>query len=227
MDSRGNRQSATASTVSSRCESAHRHRKLESLALVSHVCGELDVPVALPGTASAVEPRMRVGDQAFDQGLERVKALGPARRRTRERTRSCDQIGMQDAVGGQRAGILAGTRCVLTPISSATATAWSPAAPPKAIMANSRGSKPFSNNDKRIAAPRLELVTASNPSAAASTERSSGFADLGRIAARAASLSSRIPPPRKLSPLSLPSTRFASVTVGSRPAAAIARGARA
>ena len=60
------------------------------------------------------------------------------------------------------------------PSSSATASACSPAAPPNAIIANSRGSSPFSNRDSRMAAPSVAFVTARSPSAAASSSRPSG-----------------------------------------------------
>ena len=204
------------------CVPRRRHGQLEGLALVAHVGGELDLPVARPArrrrrAAPALPASRLVGHRRQRRQVRRARPRAPA---------SAPGRAPDWSAGCRRPTACWRSRGNTTrrmPSSSATATACRPAAPPNAIITKSRGSRPFSNSDRRIAAPRLALVTASRPSAAASTARAERAGDVcRRWPARAAAASSRMPPPRKPSPSSRPSTRLASVTVGSRAAAAVA-----
>ena len=85
-------------------QEAHRHRELEGLPLVVHVGSELDVTVARRDRVG-VEPCPRLGDEVFEQRLDRAKVLGLGVENARA-DEIMDQIRMQNAVGRQRAGIL-------------------------------------------------------------------------------------------------------------------------
>ena len=100
--------------------------------------------------------------------------------------------------------------------SSARRQAWSGPAPPKATSANRRGSWPRPTDTVRM--PRaIELSMISTmPAAASSTPRPRGRATRASMAARAAPTSSGSSPPRSAGGMR-PSTRWASVTVGSVP----------
>ena len=133
-------------------------------------------------------PWLRQSSSAALAASSRKRAR--ARRRGRvERTRSCSRsecrMPKADSVLA-----LPGKTTRSMPSSSATATACRPAAPPKASSTKSRGSRPFSNSDSRIAAPRLALVTASSPSAAASADETERRGDVGIV-------STGVPPPRR------------------------------
>ena len=69
-----------------------------------HVGSEFDVTVAR-GDGVGVEPCSRVGDKVFEERLDRAKALGLCVENARA-DEVMDQIRMQNAVGGQRTGIL-------------------------------------------------------------------------------------------------------------------------
>ena len=83
---------------------AQGHRELESLPLVVHVGGELDVTLARRDRV-AVEPCPRVTEQVFQQRLDRAKVFG-LRVENARADEVMDQVRMKNAVGGQRAGIL-------------------------------------------------------------------------------------------------------------------------
>src|ERR1700730_3205241 len=85
-------------------QGAHRHSKLECLPLVVHVGSELDVTVTR-GDGVGVEPCLRIGDEVFEERLDRAKALGLCVENARA-DEVMDQIRMQNAVGGQSTGIL-------------------------------------------------------------------------------------------------------------------------
>ena len=106
------------------------------------------------------------------------------------------------------------------PSMSATSAPCSGPAPPNATSAKSRGSMPFCTVRERMALAMLLLMTVSTPSAASSFVRPSARPAPRSRDARASS-SSFMLPPRKSSLSRRPSTTLASVTVGSRAAAAV------
>ena len=110
------------------------------------------------------------------------------------------------------------------PSVAATSAPCSGPAPPNATSAYSRGSMPFCTVRELIAFAMLLLTTVRMPSAARRRSRPSRSAS-SPITCAAAPTSSAMLPPRKLSWSSRPSTRLASVTVGSRAAAAVRGGA--
>ena len=102
------------------------------------------------------------------------------------------------------------------PSSSARSTPCSGPAPPNGTSVNRRGSWPRSIETSRIAPTIEALTTARMPSAASSSVSPSGPAIFSRIARSAASRSSVTAPPTSVGGIR-PSTRWASVTVGSVP----------
>ena len=82
---------------------AQRHRQLKSLSLVVHVGGKLDVTVALRDRIG-IEPCPRVGDEIFERAARSAKVFGRRVQHARA-DKVMHQVRMQNAVGGQRAGI--------------------------------------------------------------------------------------------------------------------------
>ena len=89
--------------------------------------------------------------------------------------------------------------------------------PPNEKNVNWRGSKPRSMDTERVAFDMRATVSVWIHCAASSTERPSGAAKRRSMASRARSRSTCSRPPRKRSGERWPSTRSASVTVGSVP----------
>ena len=109
-----------------------------------------------------------------------------------------------------------GTTTAPTSSWPASAAACIGPAPPKATSENSRGSIPRWIVIVLMASAILALTTSRIPCAIASTPSPSGR-PTAASAWRAASASSAIPPPAKRRSSILPSTKLASVTVGSLP----------
>ena len=101
-------------------------------------------------------------------------------------------------------------------------TACSGPAPPNAIIVVSRGSMPRLTDTARTASDMAPSAMVAMPSAASAYRGRAARRPCRRWRFRAPATSSLMPPPRKRSPLSRPSTRSASVTAGSRAAAAVA-----
>ena len=106
---------------------------------------------------------------------------------------------LQNAEGRQGAGVLGETQHGSIPISSATATACSPAAPPNAIITKSRGSTPLFEQRQTDRGAEVGVGDGKKP-------LGSGFHAIARAALRQSTFRSRpappsasscIPPPRK------------------------------
>ena len=100
--------------------------------------------------------------------------------------------------------------------NSASRHACSGPAPPNATRAKRRGSCPRPIDTVRMARAMELSMISTMPAAASSTPRPSGAPTRASMAARAASTSSGISPPSSAGGMR-PSTRCASVTVGSVP----------
>ena len=100
--------------------------------------------------------------------------------------------------------------------SSASRQACSGPAPPKATSAKRRGSCPRPTDTVRMARAIALSMISTMPAAASSTPSASGRPMRAATAARAAAASSGSSPPSSAAGMR-PSTRCASVTVGSLP----------
>ena len=116
-----------------------------------------------------------------------------------------------------------GTSTSGTPSIAASSAACSGPAPPKATSANSRGSRPRSTVIERIVCAMFALATVRMPAAASRRSIPSSSASRS-TAASARSVCNGISPPRKRSGSIRPSTRCASVIVGSSPPSPYAAG---
>ena len=110
-----------------------------------------------------------------------------------------------------------GTSTSSMPSFWARRTAWTGAAPPKAIMVNPDRSLPFSTAWTRAALAMFSSTISETPTAAAPTSSESGPPTASPMARAAASGFRSIPAAPKVSGVSRPSTRSASVTVGRDP----------
>ena len=192
----------------------HGDRQLEGLTLVAHACCKADDAI-IGSYFVGVETRLGFGKELGGARRKQFKcaALGGEDARTHQVVL---EVAMENSEGRERRGI-DGKDHALDPELLSDGNSMNTDAPPKASSTNSRGSRPFSNSDNRIAAPRLPSVTARRPSAAASVERPSGVATrvMHRLARRR-----HVEQHRRRGSFcapSLPSTTFASVTVGSLP----------
>src|SRR5918999_1042111 len=109
-----------------------------------------------------------------------------------------------------------GTSTVSMPSSSAREQACIPPAPPKARRANSRGSRPRSTLITRSARVISAFATRTTPRATSSASRPS-FSPRAPSAFSESSRLNTTSPPSSAASARYPSSRFASVTVGSSP----------